>query len=280
MSKSFIPFSSFLIAMISTTILFVVTALMSLLILLERPLIAHLHADVWQLIELHDDRDVDQIIKILRSDPQIDDTTIVFRNGAMAAEFMEQETGISFELDGENPFSNVLSFSTEAIYDPDLGPTVEKIRRFSSVKDIYVQTGYIRSLKEHFNLWKKVLIVLSLVIFVLAITILSGLFRLILFAERRKIKTMELVGATSSTIVWPFLVRFTSIGLVAMMLASAVLFLLAWRLIGLQQMRELLDMDLRAIALVILVWLVILVCILCISYWSITRFSSKEMEDL
>ena len=110
--------------------------------------------------------------------------------------------------------------------------------------------------------------------------VLASLYRLILYAERKKIKTMELVGARSGQIIGPYMWRFIGIALLSMLLA-----ILAGGLVyiylnrhGIHVPNALPWMDIGWYTGI--TWLVLLVSIMLMSALIIHRFIGRTMDDL
>ena len=280
MPKSFIPLSSYVIAVFSTVALLIVSALAGLILIYEKPLVARLQASVLHIVELSDVSEAKQITATLKQMNQINDTTIVLRTGDMARNYMKQTMGIDFELNGDSPFSNVITFNTNPIYEIDLRPIPDQLRKFKSIKQVIVQTSYFKELKSIIKRWKHYLWIITVLIAVMAFIILSGLFRLILYGERLKIKTMELVGATRWTIVKPFILRIILIALIAMLIAVLLMFFcLSVYLSPLHQ--SISGRSLRTYGPIVLsIWSVILAAIVGLCLITIDRFTTKQLDDL
>ncbi len=279
MPRSIIPLSNLLIALFSVTALFFVSALAVIVYQLERPLVSILHADIWHIIELEDKKAAERLVKILQADQQIDTASILLWSQDMARDFMKKETGITFELDGVNPFVPILSFSTKPLYFVDLSDLEKQIKQVEGVKYTSIQHEYLKELKQLFASSKHYLLLVLFVILTLSIFLLSGLFRLVLYAERKKIKTMELVGASPFRIASSFLLRFGFLVLGAMLLAGLLLFSLwSFYLSSKQQLMGLYHWQYSL--WIVSVWFLISFLLLLLSYRAIARFSSGEYEHL
>lgn len=156
------------------------------------------------------------------SEPQI---TLITKEEA-AKEFI-QETGEDFlEFIGENPLRDALIVKIDKEYqDPE---KMEEIKtEIESIRGVFEAT-YVESLVENINsnLTKIGLILggIALLLLLVVVILINNTIKLALFSQRFLIRSMQLVGATSSFIKWPFLRRSINYGILAGLIASFSLF--------------------------------------------------------
>ena len=71
---------------------------------------------------------------------------------------------------------------------------------------------------------KKVLIVLAALLLVASLLLVANTIRLSIYARRREVEVMQLVGATNWFIRWPFMIEGVIVGLAGALIAVGILF--------------------------------------------------------
>jgi cell division transport system permease protein len=131
------------------------------------------------------------------------------------------DTSIIEALGGHNPLPDMYRLKAKVAEDvPRLAGEVEKIQEVEKVR--YGQ-GLVEKLLALTNWMRTVGIVIVIVIGMAAIFLIATSIRLTVFARRREIGIMKLVGATDWYIRWPFFLEGMIVGLVGAILA--ILFL-------------------------------------------------------
>jgi len=142
-----------------------------------------------------------------------------------AKEFIK-ETGEDFKkFLGENPLRDAYLVKIHEDYHDveSLKKIKEEVEKIGGVYEVYYVENVIESINK--NITKIALILIGLVALLLFIVVLliNNTLRLALFSQRFLIRSMQLVGARSSFIQKPFLVRASIHGLVSGILASGLL---------------------------------------------------------
>jgi len=146
-----------------------------------------------------------------------------------AAETFIENTGEDFtKFLEDNPLrdSYVFSVSEEFQSSEQLTLIAKELETQPGVFEISYMTDLVDSINK--NLFKVSLIMggFILILIVTVIMLINNTIRLALFSQRFLIRSMQLVGATRGFIRKPFLIRAFLFGILAGILASAILFAL------------------------------------------------------
>ncbi|MBA4322282.1 MAG: hypothetical protein C0408_05630 [Odoribacter sp.] len=91
------------------------------------------------------------------------------------------------------------------------------------VKEVYYQESLLYLINENVRKISLFILIISLFLFLIALTIINNTIRLSVYSKRFLIRTMQLVGATKSFIRKPFLLRSVFHGLLAGLIAITLL---------------------------------------------------------
>ncbi len=142
-----------------------------------------------------------------------------------AKEFIK-ETGEDFKkFLGENPLRDayLVKIQDEFHHVESLRKIKAEVEKIGGVYEVYYVENVIDSINK--NITKISLILMGLVALLLTIVVLliNNTLRLALFSQRFLIRSMQLVGARSSFIQMPFLIRASIHGLVSGVLSNSLL---------------------------------------------------------
>ncbi|MGB4292416.1 MAG: permease-like cell division protein FtsX [Bacteroidales bacterium] len=143
-----------------------------------------------------------------------------------AAAKLKEDLGEDFvNFLGYNPLSSTIDVYLYANYThPDSVKKIEKyILEYPIVKEVYYQESLLYLINENVQKISIFLLVISLFLFLIALTIINNTIRLSIYSKRFLIRTMQLVGATRAFIRKPFLVRSAIHGLIAALIALILL---------------------------------------------------------
>jgi cell division transport system permease protein len=158
-----------------------------------------------------------------------DSVYLRFISDKEAAETFIENTGEDFtKFLEDNPLrdSYVFSVSEEFQSSEQLTLIAKELETQPGVFEISYMTDLVDSINK--NLFKVSLIMggFILILIVTVIMLINNTIRLALFSQRFLIRSMQLVGATRGFIRKPFLIRALLFGILAGILASAILFAL------------------------------------------------------
>jgi len=144
----------------------------------------------------------------------------------MAKTIFEESFGEGIEeVLGYNPLYASVDVYLNANYanNDSIVKLKSKIENYSGVKEVHYQKSLLELVNRNFRLAGLVLLAISFLFLLVAITIIDNTIKLTLYSKRFLIKSMQLVGATRRFITKPFLQQSLSNGIVAAVLAVAAL---------------------------------------------------------
>jgi len=107
-----------------------------------------------------------------------------------------------------------------------------QFKGYPGVKSVAVPTGTIHNIQEVSSILQKVFFALALILLLSASVLILNTIRLAIFARRREVSVMKLVGATNWFIRVPFMFEGVVQGLLGALFASLAVFSLHWVLDG------------------------------------------------
>ncbi|HEY8342624.1 MAG TPA: permease-like cell division protein FtsX [Calditerricola sp.] len=126
-------------------------------------------------------------------------------------------------LEKENPLPDRFDIKT---YDPHQTPQVaEKIRQISHVAEVQYGKGWVEKLFAFTRMVRNVGLVFVVGLAFTAMFLIANTIKITIFARRREIEIMKLVGATNWFIRWPFFIEGMLLGLLGALFPIAVLWL-------------------------------------------------------
>lgn len=175
--------------------------------------------------------------------------------------------------DVENPLLASLDVKFIADYaNSDSMTMVEKwVGKKAIVKEILYQKSLTNTINSNINKIKVVLFAVSLILLLIAITLISHTIRLSVYSKRFTVRTMQLVGATEGYVIKPFLKTFMIQGLIS---AGIALILITIVLIGIKDYLPEMNLPGYGNSIVIIYLSVIILSLLLTSLSTI--FSTKQ----
>ena len=132
------------------------------------------------------------------------------------------EKGESFKLfEQDNPLNDVFIVKTKV---PEDTPVVaEEIKKMRYVEDVQYAEETVKKLFEVVNVSRNIGIVLIIGLVFTAMFLISNTIKITIFARRREIEIMKLVGATNWFIRWPFFLEGLFLGALGAVIPITVL---------------------------------------------------------
>ncbi len=170
------------------------------------------------------DPEARQLCNDLRKRPYINHITYISKEQALKEQTEAMGTDPS-EFLGMNPFTASIELQLKAQYanNDSLKWISKNLRGDSKVTDITYPQDLMESVNSNLNKINLVLLVLAVLLTCVSFSLINNTVRLGMYARRFTIHTMKLVGASWSFIRKPFLGNAIGIGLLAAVLADAVL---------------------------------------------------------
>jgi len=168
--------------------------------------------------------DIQRLQKDLDAKPFVKSTEYISKDEAAAK--MKEEIGEDFiSFLGDNPLPPSIDVYLYAAYtDVDSVAKIEKyISEFPFVKEIYYQESLLVLINENVKKISVFLLIISLFLFLIAITIINNTIRLAIYSKRFLIRTMQLIGATRAFIRRPFVVQSAFHGLISALVSMCLL---------------------------------------------------------
>ena len=168
--------------------------------------------------------DIRMLQKDMDAKPYVKSTEYISKEKAAAK--LKEDLGEDFvNFLGYNPLSPSIDVYLFAQYTkPDSVSKVEKyVMEYPFVKEVYYQESLLYLINENVQKISLFILIISLFLFLIALTIINNTIRLSVYSKRFLIRTMQLVGATKSFIRRPFLIKGVFHGLIAGLIAMTLL---------------------------------------------------------
>jgi cell division transport system permease protein len=161
------------------------------------------------------------IARFLKQDPHIASAQFVPKKQGLAELRTRTKGAIDTALLTENPLPDKFRIKAR---DPDGVPAVAaSVSRLSGVDNVVYGQKIVQRLLQLGAVLRRIGIGVIVVFFVVAGIIISNTIRLTVYARRREIAIMQLVGATSTYIRLPFICEGLLDGVIGALLAVALL---------------------------------------------------------
>jgi cell division transport system permease protein len=165
--------------------------------------------------------EVRAIARYLAQDPRVASAQLVPKRQALA-ELRERTKGtIDTALLTENPLPD--KFRIKVRVPDDVAAVAASVRRLKGVGNVVYGQKIVQRLLQLGAVLRRIGIAVIVVFFAVAGIIISNTIRLTVFARRREIAIMQLVGATNTYIRLPFICEGLLDGLVGALLAIGLL---------------------------------------------------------
>jgi cell division transport system permease protein len=174
-----------------------------------------------------DEKEILNLKKELEREPWVREAEYVSKEEA--AKIFTKETGEDFkDLLDYNPLFASINLKLNSSYTvADSIQMIEKaITAHKEVSEFYYEHQLLEVLNDNLRKVGWVIFGISVLLIVVAITLIDSTIRLSIYANRFLIRSMQLVGATRGFITRPFLSRSIKHGIIAAALAILLLFLL------------------------------------------------------
>jgi cell division transport system permease protein len=142
-----------------------------------------------------------------------------------AAEF-EKEIGEEFiKFIGTNPIHHSFEVKLKASYaNPDSIQWINKqISDFSFVEEFRYHETFLKEVSDNTRYIAFALGIIAIIMLLISFVLINNTIRLAIYSKRFLIKTMQLVGATSSFIRKPFLINGIKHGIISAFIANLIL---------------------------------------------------------
>lgn len=219
--------SSYITLVVSISLVLFLLGILGMVLINARQLSDYFRESLSFTIMLKDDAreaDIKMLQKELDAKPYVKQTEYVSKDEA--AFKLRDELGEDFlDFLGYNPLMPTIDVYLLADYThPDSVIKIEKIiSGYPVVDEVYYQESILNLINDNVKKISAFLLVISALLFLIAMTIINNTIRLSIYSKRFLINTMQLIGANRSFIRKPFLLRSIFFGFLAALIAIGLL---------------------------------------------------------
>ncbi len=219
--------SSYATLVVSISLVLFLLGILGMVLINARQLSDYFRESLSFTIMLKEDAreaDIRMLQKELDARPFVKQTEYISKD--QAAVKLRDELGEDFlDFLGYNPLMPTIDVYLQAQYThPDSVIRLEKsILEYPVVDEVYYQESILNLINDNVRKISLFLLVISLLLFLIALTIINNTIRLSIYSKRFLINTMQLIGANRSFIRKPFIVRSLFYGFLAALIAIGLL---------------------------------------------------------
>jgi len=222
---------SYFMSLMSITLVLFLLGVFALLMMHAHKLASHLKENIGFEIVMNSNVKENNILRLqkeLDAMPAVKSTEYITKEEAIRR--LSKDLGEDFLQwlgDEENPLLPSIDVRFNAAWaNPDSLNVIEnQLRSNKNIKDIYYQKSLVDLINQNVNRIGLMLAVVSLILLIIAITLIRNTIRLSIYSKRFLVRSMQLVGATPAFIRRPFIRKGVWQGFFGALLAN--LFLVA-----------------------------------------------------
>ena len=227
---------SYFLSLMSIALVLFLLGVFALLMMHAQKLSNHLKENIGFEIVMNSNVKEANILKLqkeLEAMPAVKSTEYITKEEAILR--LSEDLGEDFLQwlgNEENPLlpSIDVRFNAEYANNDSIAAIQAQLRKNPDIKEIYYQKSLVDVITKNVNHIGLVLMVASLVLLIIAITLIRNTIRLSIYSKRFLVRSMQLEGATSSYIRRPFIKSGILQGFFGALLADAFLALLLYGL--------------------------------------------------
>ena len=217
----------FITSSISTTLVLLLLGLVVFFVLTAHNMSVYVRENISFSVLISDDMKEADILKLqkkLNQEPFVKQSEYISKKQALKEQTEAMGTDPE-EFLGYNPFTASLEIKLHSDYaNSDSIAKIEKmIKKHSNIQDFLYRKELIDAVNENIRNISLVLLALAVVLTFISFALINNTIRLAIYSKRFLIHTMKLVGASWSFIRGPFLRKNVWSGVLAGMLADAIL---------------------------------------------------------
>ncbi|MBR5653981.1 MAG: permease-like cell division protein FtsX [Prevotella sp.] len=269
---------------ISTALVLILLGLVVFTVFTARNLSAYVKENLTVTMMLADDTtdpEAQQLCDKLQKRPYIGSLQYITKDSVLAEQTAEMGIDPS-EFAEQNPFLSSIEFQLKAEYanSDSLKWISEELKQNQKVNEIIYPQDLIDSVNNFLSKVSLVLLILAGLLLFVSFSLINNTVRLGIYERRFSIHTMKLVGASWSFIRWPFIKRSIGLGLLAGVIAIAVLGAGVWVLSSKEPdvMKVITPQVLLFTAVAVLVFGVIITTFCC--WLSVNKFLRMKASEL
>ena len=219
--------SSYVTLVVSVSLVLFLLGILGMVLINARQLSDYFRESLSFTIMLKEDAreaDIRMLQKELDARPYVKQTEYVSKDEAAVK--LTEELGEDFlDFLGYNPLMPTIDVYLLADYThPDSVIKLEKaIAEYPVVDEVYYQESILNLINDNVRKITLFLLIISALLFLIAMTIINNTIRLSIYSKRFLINTMQLIGANRSFIRKPFILRSLFFGFLAALIAIGLL---------------------------------------------------------
>ena len=226
----------FITSSISTTLVLLLLGLVVFFVLAAHNLSIYVRENINFSVLISDDMKEADILKLqkrLDKEPFVKQTEYISKNQALKEQTEAMGTDPE-EFLGYNPFTASIEIKLHSDYaNSDSIAKIEKlIKKNTNIQEVLYQRELIDLVNENIRNISLVLLTLAVVLTLISFALINNTIRLAIYSKRFLIHTMKLVGASWGFIRRPFLRRNIWSGVLAGIMADAILMGAAYWLVS------------------------------------------------
>jgi len=221
---------SYFMSLVSITLVLYLLGMFALLMMHAQRLSKHLKENIGFEIVLNSNVKEDYILSLkkeLEAMPAVKSIEYITKDEAIRR--LSEDLGEDFLQwlgNEENPLLPSLDVRFNAAYaNPDsLNAFEKRLLENKNIKEVYYQKSLVDLIDQNVNRIGLLLMVASLVLLIIAITLIRNTIRISIYSKRFLVRSMQLVGATPAFIRKPFVRQGRLQGFFGAVLADLLLF--------------------------------------------------------
>ena len=274
----------FITASISTMLVLLLLGLVVFFVLAANNLSVYVRENINFSILINDEMKESEIIKLqknLNDEPFVKESVYVSKSQALKEQSEAMGTNPE-EFLGYNPFTASIEVKLHSGYaNSDSIAKIEKIiKRNTNIQDVLYQRDLIDAVNENIRNISLVLLVLAVVLTFISFALINNTIRLAIYSKRFLIHTMKLVGASWGFIRKPFLTRNIWSGVLAAVVADAILMGTAYSLVSYEpELIRVITPDVMLLVSLSVLAFGVIITFLC-AYLSINKYLRMKASSL
>lgn len=266
----------FITSSISTTLVLLLLGLVVFFVLTAHNLSVYVRENINFSILISDDMKEADILKLqkrLNREPFVKQSEYISKKQALREQTEAMGTDPK-EFLGYNPFTASIEIKLHSDYaNSDSIAKIEKIiKRNTDIQDVLYRKELIDAVNDNIRNISLVLLALAVVLTFISFALINNTIRLAIYSKRFLIHTMKLVGASWSFIRRPFLRRHVWSGVLAAVLADAILMGAAyWAVTYEQELLRVITPEVMLVVCVSVLVFGVVITWLC-AYFSINKY--------
>jgi cell division transport system permease protein len=224
---------SYFMSLMSIALVLFLLGVFALLMMHAQKLSNHLKENIGFEVVMDSNVKEDNILKLQKLDamPAVKSTEYITKEEAIRR--LSEDLGEDFLQwlgNEENPLlpSIDVRFNADYANNDSIAAIQAQLLKDTSVKEIYYQKSLVGLINQNVNRIGLALMIASLVLLIIAITLIRNTIRLSIYSKRFLVRSMQLVGATPAYIRRPFIRSGILQGFLGGLIADAFLALLLY----------------------------------------------------